>query len=61
MGLLRDAAAVVAIERQRGLYTQDQVESIVSLWREHPSVQRHLDEPAWLPLKKQLLALVKGP
>ncbi|MGK0519138.1 MAG: serine/threonine protein kinase [Planctomycetota bacterium] len=61
LGLLRDAAAVVAIEKQRGLYTQDQVESIVSLWREHPSVQRHLDEPAWLPLKKQLLALVKGP
>lgn len=61
LGLLRDAAAVVAIERQRGLYTQDQVERIVALWREHPSVQRHLEEQAWLPLKKQLLDLAKGP
>jgi serine/threonine protein kinase len=60
LGLLRDAAAVVGIERQRGLYTQDEVESIVSLWREHASVQRHLDEPEWLPLKKQLVELEKG-
>lgn len=55
--LLVDAASVVAIELHHGLYTQKEVEHIVTLWREHPSVHRHLDEPAWQPLKQQLTEL----
>lgn len=55
--LLLDAAAVVAEQHRLGHYTSEQVRSIVARWRQHESVQHHLTEAAWQPLKRALTEL----
>jgi serine/threonine protein kinase len=60
MHLLLEAAAVVALEHKHGLYTQEQVADIVSLWSNHALVKGHIDNTVWRPLKKALANLAAG-
>ena len=56
--LLLDAARVLREAQASGDLTREQVQAIASRWREHDSVQRHLEEPDWQPLQQALLELV---
>ena len=55
--LMLDATAVIATERTAGHYSQDDVDNILKVWSEHPSVQPRLSHSSWQPLQAAMARL----
>ena len=57
LNLLLDATAVIAQELRNGNYTQAEVDGIMSIWREHPTVAPLLKRQAWQALVAKMAHL----